>query len=139
MGRRGRSPAATVEDLFRARTAAGADGHLRWTGYITAHGVPAVRWGGRLWTARRIAYRIRTGRDPVGYCLPECGERDCVAPAHIDDAPTRTRDRAALAAITGVQSPADTCRRGHGLGHRRYRPDGRPYCRACAAGGQAVP
>lgn len=133
--RPGRKPAASVEDLFRARTEPTDGGHLRWTGYTSKRGLASVRYAGHTHTAYRIAFRIQHGREPVGNCSSDCGMPGCVAPAHVEDDTTRTRTRAAYASLIGVESPTDTCRRGHAAAeHRRYRRDGRPYCMPCTAG-----
>ena len=97
--RPGRQPAASAEDLWRARVEEINGGHMRWTGYTSSSGVPLVRHGGRLHTAYRIAWRIRTGRDPDGYVRPMCGMSGCVAPNHVDDTATRRRNAAAFGAI----------------------------------------
>lgn len=106
--RRGIKPAATIEDLFRARTESVDGGHLRWTGYTDKHGTPTLRYAGRLHTAHRVAFRIRTGRDADGKAAEECGYEGCVEPSHVDDKTIRDRDRTALAAILGAdpQRPA---------------------------------
>lgn len=90
--------AASPEDAFHARTQAADGGHLIWTGHV-AHGTPTVRQGGRELSAYRIAWRIRTGREPDGHVRPMCGVPRCVSPACVDDRTTRRRDRAALAGI----------------------------------------
>jgi hypothetical protein len=132
--RPGKTPATGVEELFHARTEPIEGGHLRWTGHISRSGVTGVRFAGTFHTASQVAFRIAHGRDPEGYCLTECDYPGCVAPAHVDDEATRTRNRAAYAAITGQDSPAVACRRGHRAAeHRRYTPSGRPYCTACNA------
>lgn len=94
-------PAASVEDLFRARTTPLPEAHLEWKGHVNNTGTPALRWQGRLLSAYRIAFRIRTGREPVGYAGPGCGMDQCVAPDHIDDQPARTRNRTAFDALFG--------------------------------------
>ncbi|MFI8278559.1 hypothetical protein ACIGBH_27535 [Streptomyces sp. NPDC085929] len=94
-------PAANAEDLVRARTEPLPSGHARWTGHVNNDGVPAVRFGGRQLSAYRIAFRLRTGRDPVGTVRPGCGMPQCVAPAHMDDTPARARNRTAYNALFG--------------------------------------
>lgn len=94
-------PAATVENLFHARTEQLDDGHLRWTGHFNRKGTPLVRHAQKLHTAYRIAFRIRTGREPVGYAGPSCGMEHCVAPAHIDDQAARERNRTTYATLFG--------------------------------------
>lgn len=83
----GLKTAPSVEDSFRDRTQATADGHLVWTGYVE-NGQPRVRHGGqggRRYSAYKIAYRIRTGSDPLKRVAPTCGRAGCVAPDHVDE------------------------------------------------------
>jgi len=100
----GPKPAATVEELWRARTRPVDGGHLLWTGHVTNTGTPAVRHGGRLLSAYRIAWRLRTGREPDGYVAPSCGMPLCVAPEHVETAAERRRNEAAFEAIFGTAS-----------------------------------
>ena len=93
--------AATPEELFWSRTRPTDDGHLLWTGYRNSHGVPALGHGGRGLSAYRIAFRIKHGREPVGYAKNGCGVEGCVHPNCIDDRPMRQRTDAAFAAIFG--------------------------------------
>lgn len=92
------NPASSIEELFWERVEPVEGGHLRWTGY-RGDGTPRLTWGGRLHTAYRIAFRIRTGREPVGYVLPGCEYPRCVAPRCVADAVERERTRRVLAAI----------------------------------------
>jgi hypothetical protein len=100
----GSKPAASPEDAFRSRTRETDGGHLTWTGHVNNTGTPALRHGGRLLSAYRIAFRIRTGREPVGYARPGCGRPGCVAPDHIDDQPARDRNNATFNALFGGAS-----------------------------------
>lgn len=130
--------AASVVDLFHARTEPLEGGHLQWTGYASKRGLASVRYAGHIHTALRIAFRIQHEREPVGHCSTDCGMEGCVAPAHVEDDTIRTRNRAAYAGLIGVESPTVTCRRGHRAAeHRRYRRDGRPYCLPCTTGTSA--
>lgn len=101
-GRPGHVAASSPQDLFRRRTAAAADGHLTWTGHVANNGVPMLCWAGRKFTAYRLAFIMRYGRQPVGQVRPGCGFHGCVAPDHVQDQPMRKRDRAAYAAIFGA-------------------------------------
>jgi hypothetical protein len=97
-------PPAPVEDLFWARVEPVEGGHLRWTGHHNSTGVPSLRVGGRsggLRSAYRIAFTIRTGREPQGTVSSDCDHPGCVAPRHVADAAERARDRKALAALLG--------------------------------------
>lgn len=90
----------TLEEAFRARTEEVPGGHLRWTGCVSG-GTPQVRHDGKLHTAHRIAFTIRTGRAPVGNALPACDMEGCVAPAHVDDRLGREALSTAYTAIFG--------------------------------------
>lgn len=125
----------TLEEKWATFTTPTDDGHLLWTGRRNkTSGTPVFTYREKTHTARKVAFRIRTGRDPEGHAKPECGRDDCVKPDHVDDGTIRTRDRAALAALTGRAPRLNTCGRGHEYAtHRRYLPDGRSYCGACSA------
>lgn len=77
--------AASVEDLFWRRAQAAQDGHLDWTGHRNNKGTPGIHWGGTVHSALRVAYRLRTGHDPIGYAHTTCEHLGCVAPNHTDD------------------------------------------------------
>ena len=92
--RRGVKPATSPEDLYWRHAHPAADGHYTWTGSYSSKGTPQVKWGGRggeTHTAYRLAYRIRHGADPVGYCFSACGVARCVAPDHVADSGLRPR------------------------------------------------
>lgn len=80
-----------LEDAFLARTRPIAGGHLEWRGARNNTGVPVMRRGQRIKSAYRLAFFLRTGREPDGPVRPDCGYRGCVAPAHVDDAAGRAR------------------------------------------------
>lgn len=96
-GRRGCKPAASPEELFRRHTRPTADGHLEWTGYTTADGVPELKHGGRggrVHTAYRIAFGIAHDRPPVGQVRTGCDRQGCVEPEHVEDRTMREQYRA---------------------------------------------
>ncbi|MEU7340574.1 hypothetical protein [Streptomyces sp. NPDC007074] len=123
----------TIEQKFMTHTQPVEGGHLEWTGRRTrSNGTPTFTHRERTYTARSIAFRIATGRAPQGYVTTECENPECVAPAHVEDEPGRTRVRAQLAAVNGTVSRITECGRGHDMAtHRRYTPDGHPYCGTC--------
>jgi hypothetical protein len=47
---------------------------MEWTGSLsTGSRTPILHYRGKVFTAAAIAFRIRTGRDPVGYRnYPQC-------------------------------------------------------------------
>jgi hypothetical protein len=89
----------TLEQAWTARTRPADDGHLLWAGAVV-HGTPVIRHRGRMHTARRIAFRIEHGREPVGLVRPGCGRDDCVAPAHVEDQPMRDQYNAIFGAAS---------------------------------------
>ncbi|MEU0037219.1 hypothetical protein [Streptomyces sp. NPDC006333] len=127
-----RSP-LTIEQKFMTFTQPLDGGHLAWTGRRTrSNGTPTFTHRERTYTARSIAFRAAAGRDPDGYVTAECEFPECVAPAHVADEPARTRLRAQLAAVLGTATDLVECNRGHSTAqHRRYTPDGAPYCGTC--------
>jgi hypothetical protein len=111
---------------WRSRTVALDGGHLLWTGcgYVT--------WERVLFKPGRIAFIIRTGREPVGYVRADCDQRGCVTPEHVEDQPGRQRARQQLRAVRGMRPRPDVCRNGHDqTEHGRLEPDGRAYCHTC--------
>lgn len=98
----GRRPAATAEDLFWRRTQPVDGGHLLWTGHLANGCTPALRHGGRVITAYRVAFRIRHGREPDGNVTKSCDVDGCVHPNCMDDRTTRQRTDAAYTAIFGT-------------------------------------
>ena len=94
-------PAASPQDLFRARTRPVTGGHLEWTGYRTNAGTPFFRWMKQGYTAYRIAFVMAHNRPPVGRVQPGCGHPGCVAPAHVEDQPMRARLKTQMTSIFG--------------------------------------
>ncbi|WP_405561889.1 hypothetical protein [Streptomyces sp. NBC_01180] len=125
----------TVEERWAKYTRPVEGGHVEWTGRrTTSSQTPVMTHQGKAVTARPVAFRMRTGRDPVGYVTAECDYPGCVAPGCVDDEPGRTRTRQQLAAVMGRTSHITECVRGHDTAtHRRYLPNGSAYCGTCAA------
>jgi len=95
----GTKKAGSLEDLFWRRTQPTEDGHLEWAGHRNSKGTATLHWGKDVYSARRIAYRIRTGRDPIGYAHTTCNHPGCMLPAHVDDSavtPRRAHHRNAV-------------------------------------------
>lgn len=108
-------------------------GHVEWLGSrSTASGTPVMRWRGKSVAPAALAFRARTGRDPVGPVIAECDYRHCLAPDHVDDQDGRNRLRAQLRAITGSRPLPTMCAYGHDQTvHRLFQPDGTTYCAVC--------
>lgn len=97
----GRKSYPTLAEAFHAHTEPVNGGHLRWTGNRAAGGTPRVMHAGHTYSAYRIAFLLRTGREPVGKALPGCDFDGCVAPVCMTDQRQRERDRAAYTGIFG--------------------------------------
>ncbi|WP_327368758.1 hypothetical protein [Streptomyces sp. NBC_01217] len=93
--------AGTVEEQWRRRVRPAADGHMEWTGAYNSADVPTFSYHGTPTSARVIAFRIRTGRTPVGYVKAVCDHPGCVAPRCVEDKPGRDRLAQLLAAVGG--------------------------------------
>ncbi|MEV4966689.1 hypothetical protein AB0886_09815 [Streptomyces sp. NPDC024062] len=123
----------TLTEAWERHTKPTKNGHREWTGRRTKVGdTPVFTHGERTHTARKVAFQIAAGREPDGYVTVECDYAECVEPTHLADLPGRTRVRAQLAAVLGRTSQLTECTRGHAVAeHRRYLPDGSPYCGTC--------
>ncbi|MFF1686050.1 hypothetical protein [Streptomyces sp. NPDC058254] len=123
----------TVEEKFATYLRPVEDGHAEWTGRrAKSNGTPTFSHHSQTYTARSIGFRIRTGRDPVGYVTTECDRKNCVAPDHLADEPGRIERRAQLAEESGRPTQIVECGRGHDVAtHRRYTPGGNAYCGTC--------
>lgn len=85
------TPALTLEEKWTTRTNLLAHGHMRWTGGLRG-GMPSLTYRRYNYSARRIAFRLGHGREPVGRVLPGCGHTWCIAPEHTTDGPMRRAD-----------------------------------------------
>lgn len=124
---------ASIEAKWAARTTPVNGGHLQWSGG------PWLRWHDTLHRPARIAYRIRTGREPVGQVRPDCGRPGCVAPNHVEDQPGRQAVRAQLRAVRGLPPRPAVCAQGHDQKqYGRLDQHGRAYCNPCATSDKGV-
>lgn len=123
----------TVQAAFEAKAQRVADGHMEWTGSRqTPSGTPVLRHREQMHTAARVAFTIRTGRDPEGYVVAECDMQHCVAPEHVEDEPGRQRLREQARYLTGGGGRPANCPAGHDQAeYGRWQRDGRPYCTRC--------
>ncbi|WP_329622955.1 hypothetical protein OG357_23100 [Streptomyces sp. NBC_01255] len=123
----------TLDEKFRQFVRVVDGGHMEWVGRHTkSSGTPVFSFAGRTVTARTVAFQLARGGAPEGYVTTECDHEGCVAPEHVEDEPGRNRLRAQLAALTGQESTRTACVRGHAAAeHRRYLPNGSPYCGTC--------
>lgn len=108
-------------------------GHMEWTGRRRGDtGTMVFTHHSREYTARTVAFQIRTGRRPVGRVTVECDRPGCVAPACVEDDPGRTRSRAQYADVIGIAAPRTSCAAGHASAeHRRFNRNGTSYCHTC--------
>ncbi|WP_425832625.1 hypothetical protein [Streptomyces fractus] len=101
----GRRAAASVEDLFRRRTLPVEGGHVLWTGHRNHDGTALLRHGDTLYSALRVAFRMRYEREPEGHVTRTCDRPGCVAPDHTQDRRIRARTDATFTAIFGGARP----------------------------------
>lgn len=83
----------TLEQKWATRARAVSGGHVRWEGG-RRNGMPNLVHKQRNHSARRVAFLIGHGREPVGRVLPGCEQSWCVAPEHATDEPMRRADAA---------------------------------------------
>lgn len=123
----------SIEERWRQFTKPIDDGHMDWTGERqTTSGRPLLSHGYRHHSAAAIAFRIRTGRDPVGQVRAECGMQHCITPEHVEDEPGRRRVREQLRYLSGGRAVQERCQQGHDQAeHGRIAADGRAYCHTC--------
>jgi hypothetical protein len=123
----------TIEEKWASCTRPVDGGHLEWTGERgTAAGTPLLSYKDKHHSAAAVAFRVRTGRDPEGYVIADCGMKHCVAPEHVEDEPGRARNREQLRYVLGGRPRKGHCVHGHDQAeHGAYEADGRAYCREC--------
>ncbi|MES9522408.1 hypothetical protein [Streptomyces capoamus] len=96
-------PVLTVEQKWTSQAEELDGGHMRWAGPTSSrYGTPILCHGNARLQAAAVAFRLRHGRDPVGYVKAGCGMPHCVAPAHVEDRPMREALRTQFTAIFGA-------------------------------------
>lgn len=111
---------------WRARTVDLGGGHLGWTGSRW------IRYEGRTYRGARLAFMIRTGREPVGRVMADCGMEGCVTPEHVEDLTGRQRSRVQFRAVMGLPDMPERCVQDHDQAeYGRVMKSGRRYCHAC--------
>ncbi|WP_432124021.1 hypothetical protein [Streptomyces sp. C10-9-1] len=83
-----------MADGFAAGTTDAGNGHVR-----CSNASRFVYYDNTHDTARRVAFRLAHGREPVGLVTASCGEPWCVAPGHAEDRPMRGQLRLRIAAM----------------------------------------
>jgi hypothetical protein len=108
-------------ERFMAKTRA-EDGHLLWTGAVNGRGYPSFWVEGRSVLAHRWIWEQTHGSIPEGHQVHhECGERRCVAVAHLEALDRRSHVREHF-------PEGAPCNRGH---ERVLRPNGKWVCPIC--------
>ncbi|MEV3857776.1 hypothetical protein AB0J38_26055 [Streptomyces sp. NPDC050095] len=125
----------TVEEKWHTFARPTDNGHVEWLGErATGSGTPVMRHKEQPYSPAAVAFRIRHGRDAVGYAIADCGRKHCVAPDHVEDEAGRRRNREQLRYLTGGRERPPQCVHGHDQAeHGRYAPDGTAYCARCNA------
>ena len=96
----------TLHTLFEDNTVRLFGGHLAWAG-------PTNAWfQGRPYSPKKLAFIVGRGREPEGRVLNDCGNSECLLPAHIADDSERMR-----------------C--GTRPGYQRHQRNGETPCDAC--------
>lgn len=81
----------TIEQKWITFARPVARGHVRWTGAMRGC-TPNLVHRRLNHSARRVAFVMGHGRDPVGRVLPGCGAVWCIAPEHATDEVVRRAD-----------------------------------------------
>lgn len=96
----------TPEETYALYAVPAEDGHARWQGPWAGR-MPQIHHPGRRGrkeSALRVGFRMRHGREPVGYVRPTCGKTWCVASGHLMDRPMRDHLNRTYGAIFGRAS-----------------------------------
>lgn len=116
-------------ERWQTRTVPLGGDHLGWTGSRW------LRFGGVTYQGARLAFMLRTGREPVGIVKADCDVRGCVALAHVEDQAGRQRNRMQLRALMGMPAMPAECQQGHDQAQfGRIQRNGFRYCHACQTG-----
>ncbi|MGW0577320.1 hypothetical protein ACWD25_15385 [Streptomyces sp. NPDC002920] len=81
----------TLQQRWEVHARPARGGHMRWAGSLRG-GTPNLVWRQDNYSARRVAFVIGHGREPIGKVLPDCGLAWCIAPEHTTDGPMRRAD-----------------------------------------------
>jgi hypothetical protein len=121
----------TAEAKWWANVVPAGGGHLVWTGRQRGHsGTPVFDHHGTRYTAARVGFRVRYGRDPEGVVQPGCNTPLCVW--HVTDTVGRNQERAVLRELRGYGERPSVCPASHDQAqHGRLDNDGHHYCNPC--------
>ncbi|MFB6934542.1 hypothetical protein [Streptomyces chartreusis] len=123
----------SLEEKWQTKTRPADGGHLEWTGTRgTSCGTPLLSYKEKVYSPAAIAFRIRTGHEPRGYVIADCGRKHCVAPDHVNDEAGRQQGRRQARAERGLGELAGMCGRGHDQKeHGLLESNGTGYCGMC--------
>lgn len=128
-----RTNSTSKEDKL-AKFSKQAGEHTGWTGRRTREGKPSLRHLNAVVPASHVAFEMRTGRQPVGIVMAECGFQHCLTPAHVTDEIERRTIRMQERALYGLDpQPWTVCPKGlhQWAEDGRLRTDLEPYCKSC--------
>ena len=67
----------------QAALTADIDRCWEWKGNVSIAGHARACWNGRMRYARRVAWQISSGKEPINYILNRCNNSICVNPHHL--------------------------------------------------------
>lgn len=121
-------------DRVLARSVAGHNGCLIWTGAKTPQGYGQINWRGRRIGVHRVAYISFKGSIPQGLEIDHlCRVRHCLNPFHLEAVTHAENVRRSIRPARPPRSPITHCRNGHEMtfANAYIRPDGNRDCRIC--------
>ena len=83
--RRPPKPPRTMQSVFDESTTRLYNGHLAWTGQVE------VKFDGRKYTPKQLAFTLGRGHFPDGKVLVDCGVAECVLARHLTDQAERAQ------------------------------------------------
>lgn len=92
--RRAPKPPRTMQSVFDESTTRLHGGHLAWTG------LTEVKFGGRKYSPKQLAFTLDRGHFPDGKVLVECGVAECVLARHLTDQVERAQWGASVKAVS---------------------------------------
>ncbi|GAA3851911.1 hypothetical protein GCM10023084_02650 [Streptomyces lacrimifluminis] len=84
----------TMQGVFDESTTRLHGGHLAWTG------LTEVKFDGRKYSPKQLAFTLDRGRFPDGSVLPDCGVKECVLARHLRDRAERAQWTAPVKAVS---------------------------------------
>lgn len=91
--RRPPKPPRTMQSVFDESTARLYNGHLAWTG------LSEVKFHGRKYSPKQLAFALDRGHFPDGKVLVDCGVAECVLARHLTDQAERAQWGAPVKAV----------------------------------------